>query len=885
MKTSLGKIIAASIGFAGGVLLLMALGSIYSIRQAAASAALVAHTEDVEKQVNGLRASVMDLEAGARNFVITGQESYLNGYADAKLQIPAQAQELQQSVADNPEQAQRARQLAGLLTQRLAFAEQIVDTRRQQGFTAAAAFVQSPAVRQVSGDIRAQIAQMLKVEEALLQERRDQNDWQTTQSIVAAVVTCAIGLGVLAIGTMTIAKQFNDRRFAEEQLARKSAELQGILDNAPHGIFLKDLDSRYLVLNARMKDLLGADPSACLGKTPDELFPAQRAELILAEDRQTLADGQPQQIDLELLCADGALRHFRTHKFVVHDADGRPRALGGIAEDVTAHHEMDVALRQALATAETASRTKSQFLANMSHELRTPLNSIIGFSEILSDKLFGSLNEKQQQYVANILASGRHLLLLINDLLDLAKIESGKMHIEPERVTVTTLLNDGANLVRGTAERKGVKLTVAPADAGLAARLDPARTKQIIYNLLSNAVKFTPKGGQVTLSARGITEPVCPRWGGPPGVVPGTRLPGEWLQVSVTDTGIGIGSEDLQRIFAEFEQVDSTYARQQEGTGLGLTLTSKLANLHGGGVWAESPGRVNQGSTFHVLLPLAGPPAKADAPILPKRPPVVMVTTPSPFQGDSKPGPNGRPLVLVVEDEKSASDLMQEYLVKGGYDVALATTGEEALRLAAQLRPSAITLDIVLPDANGMDVLARLKATHATSHIPVVVVSVTDDRHTGLSLGAAEFFVKPVNAEKLLAALERARAAMHRDIRRVLVVDDEPIARETIQAMLQPRGYKVDAAESGEEALRLIREHPPDVAIVDLTMPGMSGFELVGLLRQNPATRELPICIYTAKDLSASEMHWLHEQSTAVTAKPFREHLLSELRRVCTNSS
>jgi PAS domain S-box-containing protein len=889
VKISLGKIIAASMVFAGAVFLTMAAGSVYSIQRMRVAAGWVAHTEEVEANINGVLVLVGNLESGVRNYVITGSEDYLAPYNTAKQQIDGQLEHLHNLVQDSPEQSVRLDHLMALVKRKVEIATSVITTRRQKGLTAAAEMVGSPEIQQVTDNIRQLGAEMLTQENVLLAQRRDTDSQQSFQSIIAAVATSGVGLAVLALAGVVMVRQFNERLKAQEALARKTGELQGIMDHAPIGIFLKDLESRYLLLNSAMTPLLGKEPGACIGKSPTELFPAERAARILAEDQETLADGKPHEIDYEVKGADGSGRVFHTYKFILRDSQGKIYALGGISEDVTERQRMDRALRQALSSAEAASQTKSQFLANMSHELRTPLNSIIGFSEILSDKLFGTLNEKQGQYVGNILASGRHLLLLINDLLDLAKIEAGKMHLEPERTSIASLVNDGMNLVRGSAERKGVALDIAPVAASLAARLDPARTKQIIYNLVSNAVKFTPKSGRVTVLAQKVTEPVCPTRGGPRGFPPGERLGGEWLQLTVADTGIGIAAEDLERIFAEFEQVDSTYARQQEGTGLGLALTTKLANLHGGYVWAESPGRVNQGSAFHVLLPLTGPPREHEKPAKPARPAPAPIpsadVTPDLFPPATKTHGNGRPLVLMVEDDLSASHLMREHLVQGGYDVAHATNGEEALQLAAKLRPTAITLDIMLPDANGMDVLARLKATRSTSHIPVLIVSVTDDRQLGLSLGAAEFFVKPVNAEKLLSALDRVAARVRKEIQRVLVVDDEPIARESIIAVLEPRGYQVRATESGEEALRVVSEHPPDVAIIDLTMPGMSGFELVSHLRQNPATRELPICIYTSKDLTASEMHWLHQQSAAVTAKPFREQLLNELQRVCADGS
>jgi len=827
----------------------------------------------------------VDLESGARNYVITGQEEFLMTHNTAKGQIGPALDKLRDLISDNKEQTKAWQRLKDLADRRVESSVAIVGARRQQGFAAASALVAANETRQVSTSLREVIAMMLTTEDGLLAGRRQESDREASQSVAAAVATSAVGLGVLAVAGWVMVRQFRSRQQAEAHLAKSRSDLQSILDNSPMGIFLKDLDGRYIILNEPMRPLLGKVPAECVGRTAAELFPAERVAQIQREDADLLAAGAMREIDLELEGTDGVRRTFRTIKFPLRDHAGKIYAVGGISCDITERNRMEKALQDALSSAEAASRTKSQFLANMSHELRTPLNSIIGFSEILSDKLFGVLNDKQQQYVGNILASGRHLLLLINDLLDLAKIEAGKMHLEPERLMVESVVHDGANLVRGMAERKGVMLEIVPVDPSLVARLDAARAKQIIYNLLSNAVKFTPKGGRVTLSAERVSQPQPPPRADGQGRARGAVMPGEWLQLTVLDSGIGIAPEDMERIFAEFEQVDSTYARQQEGTGLGLALTRKLVKLHGGEVWAESPGSINQGSRFQVLLPLLGPPAQVErlaGPVMtPATSPVAAMT--------GRPGPagsaQGRPVVLVVEDDLHACQMMKEYLNNGGYDMAHAATGEDALKLAVTLRPAAITLDILLPDVNGLDVLARLKSNPVTAEIPVLIVSVTDDRQLGMSLGAAEYFVKPVSAEKLLNALARAREITKREIRNVLVVDDEAAARESVKAVLEPRGYRVRASASGEEALRLIAEDPPDVAILDLTMPGMSGFELVTRLRKDPATRQLPICIYTARDLSATEVNWLNGQATAITPKPFRDQLLNELERVGASSA
>jgi len=881
LKLTLGKIIAASILFAAAIFLLMAGGSIYSIKQLDKAADWVAHTQEVKSRINSVYALTLDLESANRGFLLTGRDEYFNSYSQVKERLDPSLEKLRLLVADNPQQMESWQRLKSLADQKLEQVTTIIERRRQAGYDAALALFNAGEPEQVGTSLHALITQMLQAEDSLLAERRVDNDAEVRQSILAAVMTSAIGIIVLTVATWMIIQQLGGRQKAEAELAKRRAELQGILDNSPAGIFLKDLDGRYILLNQPMQHLLGLEPSACLGKTAADLFPAERAELIRSEDAALIAKGTGDEIEFEIKCADGIQRIYRTLKFPLRDAQGHIYAVGGISTDITERRYMVNELRRALDSAETASRTKSQFLANMSHELRTPLNSIIGFSEILTDRIIGPLNEKQTQYTTNILSSGRHLLLLINDLLDLAKIEAGKVQLELDRVAVAPLVEDAVVHMRGFADRKAVVIDVKPIDRQLTARLDPARAKQIIYNLISNAIKFTPKNGHVTVAAERVTQPIIP----PCSDAQGLRLPGDWLSLTVTDTGIGINSDDLERIFAEFEQVDSTFSRQQQGTGLGLSLTRKLVSLHGGYVWAESAGQVNRGSKFFVLQPLNGPAPEVDRP----NPAKVAPSNPTPTMAALKAmpprGTNDRPLVLVVEDDQQASHLMAEHLTSGGYRVAYASTAEEAMRMASELRPTAITLDMVLPDATGMDVLARLKANRATSHIPVVIVSVTDDRQAGLSLGAVEYFVKPVGADRLLDALTRARSTAKKDIHTVLVVDDEPAAHESITAILEPLGYKVLNSISGEDALRLVAQEVPDVAIIDLTMPGMSGFELVNHLREIPATQKLPICIYTAKDLSTAELRWLSDRSAPVTPKPFREHLMAELQRLCAKSS
>ena len=367
------------------------------------------------------------------------------------------------------------------------------------------------------------------------------------------------------------------------------------------------------------------------------------------------------------------------------------------------------ALERRSAELEVASRHKSEFLASMSHELRTPLNAVIGFSEVLLERMFGELNERQDEYLRDILASGRHLLELLNDILDLSKVEAGRMDLERSTFSVSHAVDYGVSMVRERAVRHGISLTaeVAPDVGELHA--DELRFKQVLLNLLSNAVKFTPDGGTVTVTAsRDTTEVV----------------------VAVVDTGVGIAEPDQERIFDAFQQGSRSPSRQ-EGTGLGLTLCKRIVELHGGRIWLQSS--IGAGSTVTFAIPLMTPPTTGQAP---------------------QPSPSGR-RILLVEDDQSSVDLLEAYLEGGDFEVAVARDGVEGLEAVRRDRPAAVVLDIRLPGLVGWDVLAAIKADDATAGIPVVVASVLDERAKGLALGASAYLVKPINRDVLLSALDR----------------------------------------------------------------------------------------------------------------------------------
>ena len=484
-------------------------------------------------------------------------------------------------------------------------------------------------------------------------------------------------------------------------------------------------------------------------------------------------------------------------------------------------------LHEANALMARASQVKSEFLANMSHELRTPLNAILGFSELLIDAKEGSFDAATRaEFLKTINSSGQHLLGLINDILDLAKIEAGRMEVRPEPLDFGNSIGEILDALASLALAKDIRL-VSKASGPLEIVADPRLMRQILVNLISNAIKFNPAGGTVTVAAaRTETE----------------------LEFSVTDTGIGIEAADQERIFGEFEQISAGYDRNQQGTGLGLALTRRMLALQGGRIWVEStPG---EGATFRAVLPI--------------KPVEVLPAIPS-LQKESPE----RPLILVIEDNATAASLVAHQLAAGGFRSVVAKDGRQALELARTLQPVAITLDVILPELDGWEVLRTLKVDSATRDIPVVVISVLDDKVLGRALGAADYFVKPVEPQALLAGLAKygLGAASPQRVVKVLVVDDEPNVQDLMARVLQPNDFTVIRALSGAEALERARVDKPDAILLDLVMAEMSGFEVIAALRDEPATAGIPILVVTAKDLTAAERLHLNGSVAAVLAK------------------
>jgi signal transduction histidine kinase/CheY-like chemotaxis protein len=474
---------------------------------------------------------------------------------------------------------------------------------------------------------------------------------------------------------------------------------------------------------------------------------------------------------------------------------------------------------------ELASQHKSQFLANMSHELRTPLNAIIGYSEMLQEEAEDLGQEGFLPDLNNIHVAGKHLLSLINDILDLSKVEAGKMELFLESFDIATVVRDVIATIQPLVAKNANALHVDCADDLGAMRADLVKVRQALFNLLSNACKFTERG-TITLTVSGETADRA-----------------FWIIFRVNDTGIGMIPEQMEKLFQAFSQADASTTRQFGGTGLGLAISRKFCQMMGGDIAVEST--YGEGSTFTIRLPVT----VADAKVTAER-----RTEETPASGE--PLPESAPTVLVIDDDPTARDLMQRFLNKEGLRVVAAADGKEGLQLAKVERPDAITLDVLMPGMDGWAVLTALKADPALAEIPVIMLTIIDEKQVGYTLGATEYLTKPIDWKRLTAVLKRYKRMDAPS--RVLVVEDDARTRKMLRTRLEKQGWPVTEAENGRVALERMAESLPDLILLDLMMPEMDGFQFLDHIRAHEDWRSIPTIIVTAKDLTDDDRRRLN---------------------------
>ena len=631
-------------------------------------------------------------------------------------------------------------------------------------------------------------------------------------------------------GFIAIYTDITERKEAEKQLREDEERFRAIDAAAPVGlIIVSENDQNVLHLNPSFCEIVGKDANALLGKPLSSIFTEPEKSKELAG---IINGTSSERKEFHFRRPDGAEAYVMVSR-VALDYRGEKAVIASFV-DIHDRVQAEIELRQAKEAAELASRVKSSFLANMSHELRTPLNAIIGYSEILLEDATDRADKASMGDLEKIQAAGKHLLGLINDILDLSKIEAGRMDVYLEHVFLTRLVDEVKTIVEPMMKKNGNTLLVdCPQDIG-SLQTDLTKLKQSIINLLSNAAKFT-KNGTVTLRLARETRDGAP-----------------WVKFEVIDSGIGMTDEQMGRLFQAFTQADSSTTRNFGGTGLGLTITRHFCAMLGGSIEVKS--KPAQGSTFIIVLPDRATKVMAEDGLDGDHPAVRH----EPVPGDIH--------VLVVDDDPAVHDVLAATLGKEGYQITHAKDGIEALHLMRTHPPDVVTLDVMMPKMDGWSVLGIMKSEPQLAHIPVIMLTIVDHRNLGFSLGASEYMTKPIDRNRLIALIEKF--AVSRRDGTVLVIDDDPDVRAMVKATIDDVGMKATTVANGQAALDWLASHPqPALVLLDLMMPKMDGFEFLERVRQNPHYVDLPIVVLTAKELTDNERSYLAERTLLVLSK------------------
>lgn len=658
-----------------------------------------------------------------------------------------------------------------------------------------------------------------------------------------------------------------ERGVAKDSAAEPHIHLQSylrfrdLLEAAPYAIFEVDRDGTIVLLNAAAEAMFGYARDELLGQLIEILVPESLRQRH-NEHRDRYAEHptmRPMGIGLELFARrkDGAEFPVEISLSPIRSTDGS--RVMAIVRDITDRRQAQAridAVHQEFAAElaatnqrleeqnrelERANRLKSEFLASMSHELRTPLHTIIGFGDLLAEELKGALNADQKRFVTHIQRDSRHLLELINDILDLSKIEAGRLELHPELLRPADAITQTISSLRPLANNKAISI-VEDVDREVHITADPVRFKEIVSNLVSNAIKFTPEGGTIRVECHRRAHHAV---------------------FAVTDTGIGVPASEQQAIFDKFYQLGSTTRGVREGTGLGLAITKRLVEMHGGTISVESaPG---QGSCFEFVIPYVEPEAA----------PREM---PDPAKADS------RSVLLLTKDEESRHRI-SGLLENRGYYLVHASVPSQAVQLAREAQPTAILLDLSGLAADAWQLFHKLRGDQSTQAIPILVLTPSENDRTALSLGASAVLCKPIDPESLIQVLDKHVRRLPGEPSRVLVVDDDPKARELLEEVLRSAGLLPVIASSGKQALEVLARSPIAAAVIDLIMPEMNGFELILRIRLDGKLSQLPLIVLTGKELDSMDIEILSRQTNAVFLKaaPWKDDFLAKLDSMLQN--
>jgi PAS domain S-box-containing protein len=852
----------------------------------------VTHTYRVIVGVEGVLSSLKEGEAAQRSYLITGDPADIGLYDSASQQLQKQLAQVQNLTKDNTDQQKKLSTLQEQVAVEQRRLQRGIDLRKAGGNRAADHSIGGDDSKGQMSAIGTLIA-LIEARENRLLAQRQAEEGRSERNMRMTFVGATLGsIAMLFVVYVLVTRAIQERRQNAESIARREEWLSTTLRSIADAVIATDANGGILFMNSVAERLTGWKQAEAAGKKAEEVFVVHHPdtnELVESIVASVLRTGaQTPLADTRLLLArDGRKTVIDDSGAPMRNATGKIIGTVVVFRDVTVRKQTEEELRAAKDAAETANRTKSQFLANMSHELRTPMNAIIGYSEMLQEEAAADGREDMVADLQKIHGAGKHLLNLINDILDLSKIEAGKMELFLETFDVQALIDNVVTTVMPLIEKNSNHLEVKRAPDVGTIYADMTKVRQNLLNLLSNAAKFTAEG-QITLA-----------------VDTGEQNGKSGIVFRVTDTGVGLTPEQQHKLFEVFSQADASTTRKYGGTGLGLAITRHFCRMMGGDVTVES--EADKGSTFTMWLPVAVTDAQG-TPISTEKISTEKEVIGNEVNGNEdeeapvenagaarREGRNGETdaaaetpvytgTVLIIDDDPTARGLMQRLLAREGFRVETAENGEEGLRLARELHPSAITLDVMMPGMDGWAVLTTLKGDPDLYDIPVIMLTMVDNKNLGMRLGASDYMTKPVDRERLTALLQKYRCKYPPCS--VLIVEDDPVSRDMMREMLTQAGWKTLEAGDGQMALDMMRSNTPEVILLDLMMPHMDGFEFVSRLQSENIWRNIPIIVLTAKDITPEDRMRLNGHVEKVLQKGAydRDDLLNEVRSLVVNS-
>ncbi|MCO6049378.1 response regulator [Mesorhizobium sp. RP14(2022)] len=766
-----------------------------------------------------------DIETGGRGFALVGSDSYLEPYRNSVAGVERLETDVTNLWLQSGGDESELQPIFSQFAQKRAYTERLITARRDGGLDAAIAVAQTGEGKALMDGLREQVG-------ALQAESEERRVHIAARDRLRSGVLTALSLASALLACATFAwLAWHRRRLvqrSERELSAVGDRFRTLADNIPQLAWMADTKGTLYWYNKRWYDYTGTTPADMENDGWKKVHDPEYLEAAAQRFADAIANGDPWQDTFPLRGKDGSYRWFLSMAQPIRDDQGRILRWFGTNTDVTEQREQELELAAARDAAEDANRAKSQFLANMSHELRTPLSAVIGYSEMLEEEVEEMGEKHLLGDLGKIKSNARHLLSLINDVLDISKIEANKVEIYAEEFDVAEMVREVAATVDALVSHKSNRLELSLGANLGRAHTDVVKIRQVLINLLSNAAKFT-ENGLITLTVERKASDQ-----------------GDRITFRVKDTGLGMSEEQLARLFQRFTQADASTTRRFGGTGLGLAITKAFTDMLGGEVSVES--QPDLGSTFTVSIPPElGKPRVVDS------------------ETEIKPVESEEDLVLVIDDDASTRDLLSRFLGREGFTVREAGDGKTGLALAEALKPKVILLDVTMPRMDGWEVLRNLKSDPHLSAIPVVMCTVIDEKHLGFSLGAADYLVKPVDWDHLKEVMERI--GPQTPVGDVLIVEDDTDTRARLEKIMSREGWTVTEAEHGRDALAKVALHTPSLVLLDLNMPEMDGFTFLREFRSKPDAANVPVVVMTARDLSAAERAELKGNAARVIEK------------------